>query len=57
MTNTKKVDLVSIDLGNLTTIGVSADKEILIESRIKKYEGGIDLLSTNEIFEYEFLIC
>lgn len=53
MANVKKIDLISIDLGNLTTIGVSSNKEILIESRIKKYEGGIDLLSTNEIFEYE----
>jgi plasmid segregation protein ParM len=42
---------VAIDIGNITSIGVSNEKEVVIESRIKELEVGIDDFNLNENFE------
>ena len=42
---------VAIDIGNITSIGVSNEKEVVIESRIKELEVGIDDFNPNENFE------
>lgn len=51
-TNSKAVN-VACDIGNITSIGMSNEKEIVIESRIKKVESNIDDFSQNEKFTYE----
>ena len=51
--NNKKCTNVAIDIGNITSIGMSNEKEVVIESRIKEYNGGIDDLTSHEIFEFE----
>ena len=51
--NNKKFANVAIDIGNITSIGISNEKEVIIESRIKEYDGGIDDLTSHEIFEFD----
>ncbi|MDB8790670.1 ParM/StbA family protein [Romboutsia sp. 1001216sp1] len=46
------ISIVSIDVGNITTIGVSEDKDIIVESRIKEWSN-LDELGENEVIEFE----
>lgn len=46
-----KNSLVSVDLGNINTVAVSNEREVIIESRIKQYEHGADDFNPNENFE------
>lgn len=44
-------NIVAVDLGNINTVAVSNEKEIIIESRLKQYEQGADDFNPNENFE------
>ena len=44
-------NVVAVDLGNINTVAVSNEKEIIIESRLKQYEQGADDFNPNENFE------
>ena len=44
-------NIVAVDLGNINTVAISNEKEIIIESRLKQYEQGVDDLNPNENFE------
>ena len=46
------IDIVSIDVGNITTIGFSGDKCMVVESRIKEYTN-IDELGSNDIMTFD----
>ena len=46
-----KNSLVSVDLGNINTVAVSDEKEVIIESRLKQYQRGADDFNPNENFE------
>lgn len=46
------MEIVSIDVGNITTIGVSSDKTEIIESRLKKWSE-LDDLGQNDVIEFE----
>lgn len=46
-----KNTLVSVDLGNINTVAVSDEKEVIIESRLKQYQRGADDFNPNENFE------
>lgn len=46
-----KNTLVSVDLGNINTVAVSNEKEVIIESRLKQYEQGADDFNPNQSFE------
>ena len=44
-------NIVAVDLGNINTVAISNEKEIIIESRLKQYEQGVDDFNPNENFE------
>lgn len=44
-------NIVAVDLGNINTVAISNEKEIIIESRLKQYEQGADDFNPNENFE------
>lgn len=46
------INIVSIDVGNITTVGVSDDKNIVVESRLKEWSN-LDELGANEIIEFD----
>ncbi|WP_122639875.1 ParM/StbA family protein [Romboutsia sp. Marseille-P6047] len=46
------VEIVSIDVGNITTIGFTNDNHKIIESRIKEYTN-INELGSNDVIEFE----
>ena len=46
-------NVVAVDLGNINTVAVSNEKEIIIESRLKQYEQGADDFNPNENFKYD----
>lgn len=46
------INIVSIDVGNITTVGVSDDKNIVVESRLKEWSN-LDELGDNEVIEFE----
>ena len=46
-------NIVAVDLGNINTVAVSNEKEIIIESRLKQYEQGADDFNPNENFKYD----
>ena len=44
---------VSADIGNLTSIGISSKGSCICESRVKKFESGLDDFSQNQKFTFE----
>lgn len=46
------INIASIDVGNITTVGVSDDKNIVVESRLKEWSN-LDELGANEIIEFD----
>lgn len=46
------ISIASIDVGNITTIGVSGENNIVVESRLKEWSN-LDELGANEVIEFE----
>ena len=46
------ISIVGLDVGNITTVCVSDDKNVVIESRLKEYTN-LDELGENEVIEFD----
>lgn len=46
------ISIASIDVGNITTIGVSGENNIVVESRLKEWSN-LDELGANEVIEFD----